>query len=342
MGFQRIRSTIFALVFWLLLVMAPVSALPVHAACGAISCFIVIGSQQQVPQAGLLTINGIYSYTPQRTLLPGTTGIIPEVDQANRRLIPNHHRELSTITHNYTLDLNYGLTDRVGLQLTVPYLVRKHDHFHVHGGHDAELFSFNDHGLGDVRATVKYSVLPTLRSMLVFGFGVDIPTGQTNARDSSGDIMESPVQLGRGNVGLIGSMYHTYEWLPHRLNQFVYASYRHTFRNNDGYQFGDEYLFNAGFNLVVVPKLVLTNQINYRYMIHDNFSSSVGTGLILDRDVANTGSTFLAYTPGMLVTITESLQFYFYSQIPVARDFNNNLAQGVSYTFGITKYFQTS
>ena len=31
-----------------------------QASCGAVSCFVVIGSQQQVPSAGLLTVNAIY------------------------------------------------------------------------------------------------------------------------------------------------------------------------------------------------------------------------------------------------------------------------------------------
>ena len=39
-------------------------------------------------------------------------------------------------------------------------------------------------------------------------------------------------------------------------------------------------------------------------------------------------------------TLTENTSLYFYSQIPIARDFNGNLAQGVSYVFGITKLFQ--
>lgn len=28
--------------------------------CGAVSCFVVIGAQQQVPQQGVLTVSGIY------------------------------------------------------------------------------------------------------------------------------------------------------------------------------------------------------------------------------------------------------------------------------------------
>lgn len=62
------------------------------AACGAVSCFVTIGSQQQVPQEGLLTTNVIYSYTPM-TLPKGHSGLIAEADQTTRRIIPNHHRD---------------------------------------------------------------------------------------------------------------------------------------------------------------------------------------------------------------------------------------------------------
>ena len=77
----------------------------VNASCGAVSCFVVIGSQQQVPQAGVLTVNGIYNYTPMR-LLEGTNGIIPAADQASQRLILDHHKETRTITQTYTMDMN--------------------------------------------------------------------------------------------------------------------------------------------------------------------------------------------------------------------------------------------
>lgn len=335
-------------VLCVILAAAPVA----QAACGAVSCFVVIGSQQQVPQKGLLTVNGIYSYTPM-TLPDGSSGIIPEVDQARRRLVTNHHRELSTITQSYTLDMNYGVTDRIGVQVTMPYLIRKHDHTHWHNNMDGEFISFSDKGIGDIRLTAKYNALMTLRSMVVAGFGVELPTGDTDAKDNMGGVMESATQLGRGNVGLVGSAYQTYELVPHRLNQFAFASYRHTFRNNDGYQFGDEYLLNAGLNLVTVPWLVLTNQVNYRYMTHDNMSASLRDGsfvdpVIKDQRVPNTGHTFLAYTPGIQVSLdgltdaswARMASFYFLAQIPVARDANNNLAQGTSYVFGLTKSFQ--
>jgi hypothetical protein len=338
-----------------------------QASCGAVTCFVVIGSQQQVPTAGLLTVNTMYNYTPMR-VLDGTNGIIPAVDQSSREMILDHHQETRTITQQATLDLNYGLTDRIGLQLTLPYMWRTHKHIDGLGeeGTDGsgQSTNFSANGIGDIRVGAKYNVLPTLRSMVVLGFGVYLPSGNTHAHDSNEAVMESPTQLGRGQVGLNPTIYQTYELIPHRLNQFASASYRHTFRNNDGYQFGDEYMLNAGLNVVTTPWLVLTGQVNYRYIVHDNFSSSllqsapVGTPggaeptvidpRITDRQVPTTGSTYYAFSPGFQVGLgqliesnwTNMTSLYFYAQIPFERDSNNSLAQGTSYIFGLTRSLQ--
>jgi len=332
-----------------------------QASCGAVTCFVVIGSQQQVPTAGLLTVNTMYNYTPMR-VLDGTNGVIPAVDQSNREMILDHHQETRTITQQATLDLNYGLTDRIGLQLTLPYMWRTHKHIDGLGEEgvagEGTSSNFSANGIGDIRVGAKYNVLPTLRSMVVLGFGVYLPSGNTHAHDSNEEVMESSTQLGRGQVGLNPTIYQTYELIPHRLNQFTSASYRHTFRNNDGYQFGDEYMLNAGLNLVTTPWLVLTAQVNYRYLVHDNFSSSLSQSapigipggedptvidpLIKDRPVPTTGSTYHAFSPGFQVNLgqliesswTNMTSAYFFAQIPFERDSNNSLAQGTSYSLG--------
>jgi hypothetical protein len=273
----------------------------------------------------------------------------------------------------YTLDLNYGVTDRFGIEVAIPYKRLRHQHIDGLGeanGGTGERTSFSDNGIGDVFINAKYNLLPTLSSMVVTGFGVYLPTGdhdQKTAGIGDAETMEPTAQIGRGQLGLQGSIYQTYEIIPHRLNQFASASYRHTFRNNFGYQFGDQFDFGFGANLVTVPWLVLTNQFNYRYMVHDTYSGSLsrsavpsdgpalfpGEAISVDdtirnRAVPTTGSTYFAYTPGFQLSLgdaiktplTENTSLYFYSQIPIARDFNGNLAQGVSYVFGITKLFQ--
>ncbi|BFU92420.1 MAG: hypothetical protein NTAFB01_36070 [Nitrospira sp.] len=348
---------------------------PAHGSCGSVTCFVVIGSQQQVSPKGLLTVNGFYNYTPQGTLLSGTDGVIPAVDLDNRQLILGHHREIRTITQMYTLDLNYGVTDRFGLEIAIPYKKIKHRHIdglgEVNGGAGEET-SFSDNGFGDILINAKYNLLPTLRSMVVMGLGVYVPSGdhdQTTAGvEGTAETMEPTAQIGRGQAGVQASFYQTYEILPHRLNQFATGSYRHTFRNNFGYQWGDQFDFGVGANLVTVPWLVLSNQFNFRYMARDHFKGSLAQSQppsnpgeaevidpnIINRAVPTTGSTYFAYTPGFQVNLGDFIQttlnvktplidntsLYFYAQVPVYRDFNGNLAQGTSYVFGLTKVFQ--
>ena len=190
------------------------SVQPAQASCGAVTCFVVIGSQQQVAQVGLLTVNAIYTYTPMR-LLSGTNGVIPGLDQGVRQMILDHHQEVRTITQQATLDLNYGLTERFGLQLTLPYAWRTHKHIDGLGEDGAngegEPTNFPANGIQDMRVGLKYNMLPTLRSMVVLGFGLYLPSGNTHAHDNVGNLMESTTQLGRGQVGLNPTIYQTYE-----------------------------------------------------------------------------------------------------------------------------------
>ena len=339
-----------------------------QASCGSVTCFVVIGSSQQVSPEGLLTVNTFYNYTKQSTLPPGQSGIIPGVDVQNRNMILNHHQELQTITQMATLDLNYGLSDRLGIEVAIPYKYLQHRHIDGLGednGGAGTATRFTDTGIGDIFVNLKYNALPTLTSMVVAGFGVYLPTGENKAADPGGGVFEPTAQLGRGQIGLQGSLYGTYEIIPHRLNQFATASYRHTFENNWGYQFGDQYDLSTGFNLVTAPWLVLNAQVNYRYMVHDSCHCSLsasqtpsdptypGQPIVIDPNITNrpvptTGSTFLAFTPGFSLNVgtllpeqkwANTMQAYFFTQIPVQSDFNGNLQQSTSYMAGITKYF---
>jgi hypothetical protein len=258
--------------------------------------------------------------------------------------------QIRTLMRTATLDMNYGLTERLGLQVTLPYKQVNADA--QFGGLDS--IPYSDKGIGDMRVTVKYNLLPTLRSMVVVGMGVDLPTGDFRQRIQPDRLAESTLQIGRGNFGLVPTLYQSYELIPHRLNQFSLASYRHTLKNPDGYKFGDEINLSAGFNVLPfekAPWLVLTQQVNYRWMQNDamdaalfQFNPATGTQILLDptvkfRAVPTTGSTYVAYSPGILLNLGDFASMYFIAQIPVYRDFRGNLEQQVSYVFGLTKMF---
>jgi hypothetical protein len=323
----------------------------VQASCGSVSCFVVIGSQQVVPMKGLLTVNAIYNVTPMEAP-PGEGGRIPFANQGERTLtLANLNvNRIETTTRTATLDLNYGLTDRLGIQVAIPY---------KHVESDAQIAGlttvpYSERGLGDIRATLKYNVLPTLRSMVVLGVGVDFPTGDYGRLATENSLAESTLQIGRGNFGVVPMIYQTYELIPHRVNQFALASYRYTAKNSDGYKFGDEVNASLGLNIIPLestPWLVLTQQVNFRWMQNDAMDASLfqinqgGAPILLDpavkfRAIPTTGSTYVAYSPGIMVNVFNFASAYFIAQIPVHRDFNGNLEQQISYIFGVTKSFQ--
>ncbi len=325
---------------------------PAEASCGSASCFVVIGSQQQVSPAGVLTMNLTHTYT-NNEIPPDGASSIPFANQQTKQLILGNSQvsQLATLVRITTLDMNYGLTERFGLALAVPY--RQINAIGQIGA--GTLTNTNDKGIGDVLLKMKYNMLPTLRSMLVFEMGVYFPTGDYGHEGAPGQLAESTLQVGKGAFGFQPGFYQTYEVLPHRLNQFLSGHWRYNLRNSDGYQSGQEYALNTGVNLVTLPWLTLTEQINFRYKTQDNIESQLFElqgaplnrpvlldGNILDRPVPTTNSTYLAFSTGAVVNVFDYGQLYVIAQVPIYRDFNGNLQQTIGYVFGITKSFATT
>ena len=336
-----------------------------EASCGAASCFLNIGNQPSVQPKGTLRADLSYSYVPQRTPNRRVAAVVPE----SKEQILDEHFEISTITQQFAMNLNYGVTDNFTLQLTVPVLFRDHDHRvevgegpedAVGGHHEGEgvFENFDTAGLGDIRLMAKYGFIPSLRTLLVVGGGVEFPTGNYQAQVSGhgGNVTQEPtLQAGRGDYGVLGHIYQAYELIPHTLNQFFSYTYRHTFQNKFGYQFGDTHIVSGGLIYNLTPGLAFSGQLNWIYNVHDTFRSTllqsqpIGTGLsgepteidgtLARRPVRNTGSTNLLLTPGVTFNFNDSTSWYFYSQIPLVQDFNDGLKQGVSFLTGFVKFF---
>jgi hypothetical protein len=329
------------------------------ASCGSAACFLLTGEEGAVQLEGKLSVGLTYAYTISK-LQSGTSGFVTSVDQEARRLVMNEHAEHRTILEVTTLDVNYGLTNNLTLELLVPYKHIKHTHIIERGSADtggAGMYeAFQDSGIGDIRVNTKYSYLPTLRTLLVFGFGVDLPTGNSHATNINGNLQEPTLQLGRRSWGIAPSIFQSYEIIPHVLDQFARVSYQHSFTGPNSYRFGDVYVVSGGLNYKTLKILTLTGQFNWRYAVHDEFTGSLarvqeptdpgfpGDPIVLDpeikrRPVSNTGGTTLAFSPGIAVQVRVQLRAYFFVQVPVVQDYNGGLIPDVSYLAGLSMSF---
>jgi len=330
-----------------------------YASCGSAACFLVTGEEGAVQLKGALSVGIVYAYTISK-LQSGTNGFVTSVDQEARRLVENEHAEHRTILEVTTLDVNYGLTSNLTLELLVPYKHIKHTHIIERGSADTHGAgmpeAFQDSGIGDIRVNTKYSFLPTLRSLIVVGFGVDLPTGNSHANNINGNLQEPTLQLGRRTWGIAPSIFQSYEIIPHVVDQFARVSYQHSFTGPNSYRFGDVYVVSGGLNYKTFNILTLTGQFNWRYAVHDEFTGSLarvqeptdpgfpGDPIVLDpeikrRPVPNTGGTSLAFSPGFSVQVRERLRAYFFAQIPMVQDYNGGLIPDVSYLAGLSMSF---
>jgi hypothetical protein len=330
-----------------------------YASCGSAACFLLTGEEGAVQLKGNLSVGLVYAYTISK-LQSGTSGFVTSVDQEARRLVMNEHAEHRTILETTTLDVNYGLTNNLTLELLVPYKHIKHTHIIERGSPptgEGEYEAFQDSGIGDVQINSKYSYLPTLRTLLVFGFGVVLPTGNSHATNINGNLQEPTLQLGHRTWGIAPSIFQSYEIIPHVLDQFARVSYQHSFTGPNSYRFGDVYVLSGGLNYITMKILTLTGQFNWRYAVHDEFTGSLarvpedngidpfpGPPIVLDpevkrRPVSNTGGTTLAFSPGISVQVRDRLRAYFFVQVPVVQDYNGGLVPDVSYLAGLSMSF---
>jgi hypothetical protein len=327
------------------------------ASCGSAACFILTG-MEGVLLKDSFTIDLSYSYTPS-TVPDGESGLIAAVVDREPGspplIILNEHRERVTRTELVTLTAEYGLTEHLTLQLQVPYknILHKHDiSLGLANRGAGEFEKFQDAGIADIFIGGKYAVFPTARSMLVFGFGLFLPTGGSDEVGIEGVRQEPTLQIGRDAVGILPSIYQSYQVIPNVLNQFATISYRHTFEAPDSYQFGDEFTFSGGLSWRAFPRITLSGQFNYKVTLKDSFEAVLarvpvrgepefGRDLIIidpevkRRDVPTTGSTIFAFSPGLTVDITERLSAYAFVQVPIAKDFNGALAQDTGVLVGI-------
>jgi hypothetical protein len=141
----------------------------------------------------------------------------------------------------YSLDLNYGLNDRMTLRATVPFV----DKDIALTGQPAE----NAHGLGDIILGTTYQLPPDVKSHLLtaFTFDLKLPSGANNDRDELGGLKEQHLQVGTGSTDFIGGVQFSLE--GKRPGQMWIGSLRGRANgsNSRHFQYGNVIFYDVGY-----------------------------------------------------------------------------------------------
>jgi hypothetical protein len=187
----------------------------------------------------------------------------------------------------------YGINDRFDVFVRVPFSKRDlteveggdSEHAHASGFADPEIYAqarvWSSSFEGDVG----------IRSSLYAVFGVKTDWGVNDAaRD--GERLDEHVQPGTGSTDWFAGLSGSYQLNP-KSAIFASAQYRHTGRNDFGYQYGRVNLLNLAYERKLSSRWDAVLEANYRHAGRDETGSS---GLT-DPD---TGGSIIYVTPRVL------------------------------------------
>ena len=140
----------------------------------------------------------------------------------------------------YSIDFNHGLTDRIMLRGSLPFINKS---ISATGSPTERATGFGDASLGAV-----FQLPPTPRSKAIVAFSADVklPSGDNHAKDA-GVLKDQPVQLGSGSTDVSVGVDLTRE--GHKSGELYYAALRARWNgtNNRAYHYGGVIFYGLGY-----------------------------------------------------------------------------------------------
>jgi hypothetical protein len=307
-----------------------------RASCGSSSCPIDLHALQ-FGDAGKFSLDLSFQYIDQDQPRIGSR-------RAQVGAIPSDHDEIRTINRLAALQLNYSLSERFQMALTLPYVSRSHTHFDEENAR-IERWNFADIGDAAVQARLRLfaSDAPAHSSLWLTG-GVKLPTGTRRETGSTGEDAEVTIAPGTGstdalfgvtyqsgllrNTALEGELGHT-TLIPF----FIALNGRVNGQGTHDYRRGHEVQLNAGTEYPLTSTVHLLGQINSRVLGKDDVGQTNE-----NRDL--TGGRYVYLSPGLRILVAGKTSIYGFVQVPVYQHVNGlQLTSKANYLAGIRKSF---
>ena len=190
------------------------------------------------------------------------------------------------VIHSLTADLNFGLTEKFGVQVKIPYMMIRNGTLG------------NNEGIGDISIALTRNLKRTAKFDLNVTLGAKIPTNVSNAKNEGGLALPMYYQTSLGSYDLIaGVSFLSSKWLLAFGYQQALTSNQNNFTWGEWVRFQDrEYLngYDVGIGLRRGTDLMFRAERNWRFV---NYSFNVGVlpiyritpdrGLIMTRENGN-------------------------------------------------------
>lgn len=273
----------------------------------------------------------------------------------------------------------YTFNNRFSAALFVPLIYIDRSSLYEHLGNSVQQnpdrlrFHTQSQGVGDIRAIGYYNSMPSNeKAMLVFGYGVKLPTGNFHVKDDfhikQGDdiviekrYVDQSIQLGDGGVGIITEIDFSHK-IAGKFSGYVNGMYMFNPRNTNGVKRSNNpstypVLVDLGGGNYVIDRQVeipRSNEMSVpdQYMLRfggrlatDNFQASLGGRLecIPSKDIIGESDGFRR--PGYIFSAEPSLMYSkgvhtFGLNVPIALYRNRtrsqiDLARGNNITTGV-------
>jgi len=249
--------------------------------------------------------------------------------------IPKHHDEVFTQNRNWLATLDYTFNADWGVSFSLPFVDRRHEHIHNHRGAQLiEAWDFNS--AGDARVVGRYRLAtfedrePKLGTAGLY-FGLKLPTGRIDVRNSDGDLAERSLQPGSGTTDALLGAYYA-QLLPLKdLSWFAQALVQLPVNSRDGFKPGERVSLDAGVRYNATDYLSVMLQVNGLYRGRDS-------GVNAEPDDSGGKAWFLS--PGFSFALSRDAQIYGFYQQPIYQYVNGvQLVARKASTIGISVRF---
>jgi len=311
------------------------SASSAYASCGSGGCAVNTNwDEHSISQPGL-SLDLRQSFTRADQLRSGSNKIAADMAFAGEVENLRTITRITTLTANYTLDQNFGITAQL------PYVSR--DHMHNLGPYtgnvSAGVESFNAKALGDIKLVGRYSteLNEENHSSVGIKFGLKLASGRKDFTLDTGVVpTEVSLQPGNGSTDLIVGAFWNQAALGNALSWFAQATLQSSLKHDAAFRPGNQINVDGGLRYNVGSGLNGLLQINTHWNAVDVGSSAALTAA----GDASSGGKGISLTPGLSYAIAPRSNVYALLQLPIYQSVNGEqLTASKSLTVGINHRF---